>query len=71
MTITLLDKNDSPPTFTLTSYDLEVPEDVTPGHVIASLVAEDPDQGSTVLYSIEGGADGKFSIDPVKGRLDF
>ena len=71
MTVTLLDRNDNPPAFKATSYDLKVAEDVNPGHVVATLVAEDPDKDGTVQYSIKDGAEGKFSIDPVQGKLIF
>jgi len=67
--VTLLDRNDSPPAFKESSYDLKVAENVNPGHVVSTLLAEDPDKDSSVQYSIKDGADGKFSIDPVKGKF--
>lgn len=40
--------------------------------VVTTVVAGDPDAGTSIVYSIVGGADAtKFSIDPTTGQLTF
>ena len=66
--VTVLDENDSPPVFTESLYTASVAESVNPGHVVTTVEARDPDTVGTVLYSIEGGDFGKFSVDPSTGE---
>ena len=65
----LVDENDSPPQFIPSQYDLEVPEDVTPGYSVASVVAVDADREGTLLYSlVTGDHTNTFSVDAAKGQ---
>ena len=66
--ITLLDKNDSPPKFGSDLFELSVPENSEPGHIVSTVVAMDADETGTVTYTIKDGAEKKFDIDPLKGE---
>ena len=55
MSVTVLDVNDCSPEFTQPSYDVPLREDAPPGSSVIQLTATDPDEGSTVQYSITGG----------------
>ncbi|XP_011407489.2 PREDICTED: protocadherin Fat 4-like [Amphimedon queenslandica] len=69
--ITVLDINDNRPRFESSSYNVSVPEDTPTGIVISRVRANDSDAGefSRITYSIDSGAEGKFTIDPNFGRV--
>ncbi|CAG9832223.1 unnamed protein product [Diabrotica balteata] len=67
--ITVLDKNDSPPSFKDAPLHFSVSEDLGPGQSIATIKAEDPDTIGTLDYSLLKGDDGKFSLDKTSGVL--
>uniref|UniRef100_A0A1X7SE36 Cadherin domain-containing protein n=1 Tax=Amphimedon queenslandica TaxID=400682 RepID=A0A1X7SE36_AMPQE len=63
--ITVLDINDNRPRFESNSYNVSVSEDTPTGIVISRVRANDSDAGefSRITYSIDSGAEGKFTID--------
>ncbi|GAB6020348.1 hypothetical protein CHUAL_003060 [Chamberlinius hualienensis] len=70
VTIHVDDINDNPPRFPSDSLKLSVKENSPVGTVVASLKAEDPDEGQNakVTYSIAGGPDaGAFSLSSIQG----
>lgn len=67
--ITVLDKNDSPPSFKDTPLHYSVSEDLGPGQPIATIKAEDPDTIGTLNYTIIKGDDGHFLLDKSSGVL--
>uniref|UniRef100_A0A6P7GGN4 Cadherin-related tumor suppressor n=1 Tax=Diabrotica virgifera virgifera TaxID=50390 RepID=A0A6P7GGN4_DIAVI len=67
--ITVLDKNDSPPSFKDAPLHFSVSEDLGPGQSIATIKAEDPDTIGSLDYSLLKGDDGKFSLDKTTGVL--
>lgn len=70
--ITVLDKNDSPPSFKDTPLQFQVSEDLGPGEPIATIRAEDPDTIGDLEYTLVKGHDGRFTLDRQGGvlRLD-
>lgn len=69
MEVTVDDINDSAPRFTDDMYVVPVSEDEQPDDVITTMVARDLDTVGTLQYSIQDGADSKFTIDPVTGNV--
>ncbi|KAG5892988.1 hypothetical protein JTB14_031839 [Gonioctena quinquepunctata] len=67
--ITVLDKNDSPPSFKDAPLHFSVSEDLGPGQSIATIRAEDPDTIGTLEYTFIKGDDGRFSLDKTSGVL--
>ena len=69
--ISLLDVNDYVPSFSQTSYELLVNENVVNGTRVGQVEADDRDQGpnGTVAYRIIEGAEGKFTIDIQTGEI--
>ncbi|CAH0559968.1 unnamed protein product [Brassicogethes aeneus] len=67
--ITVLDKNDSPPSFKDTPLQFFVSEDLGPGQSIATIRAEDPDTIGELEYSLIKGHDGHFTLDKNSGVL--
>lgn len=69
MQITVLDKNDSPPSFKDTPLYFSVSEDLGPGQPIATLKADDPDTIGTLEFSLVKGDEGSFILDNSTGVL--
>ncbi|CAN8006312.1 unnamed protein product [Ixodes hexagonus] len=71
VTVTVLDRNDSPPRFQNGPYIISLSEDAPVGSTVAVLQADDPDLEGSVRFSIaEGQTDaGRFQIDPQTGAL--
>lgn len=69
--VTVLDKNDSPPSFGDSPLHYTVSEDMLAGRRIAILKATDPDTPGTLTYSIVGGDDNKFTLDAATGHLSL
>lgn len=68
--ITVLDVNDNAPRFPYAVSNAIVSEAAQPGHVVAIVTASDPDQGSSVYYSIlPGTGSDDFVIDADSGSL--
>ncbi|XP_077984581.1 protocadherin Fat 4-like [Glandiceps talaboti] len=69
--ITLLDRNDNAPQFEESTRNVEVPEDISINSLVATVSAQDPDEGSNALvsYSIVSGDDGKFYINEESGEV--
>lgn len=65
----MLDKNDSPPVFRDTPLSFNVSEDLGAGHHIATIRASDPDTLGSLTFSLFGGGDEKFLLEPETGRL--
>ena len=71
MTVSLLDKNDSPPRFEPAIYSLSIPENIGIDRTVATVTATDADKSGTIRFSIDQGNDGKFLINPSTGKLFF
>jgi len=81
--ITVTDNNDNKPTFSQSTFVVNVPEDVQPGYTIIQLEASDPDQGPNAeieygFSSVVSRQDRKiFNIDrftgiiSIKSSLDY
>ncbi|XP_041947686.1 protocadherin Fat 3 isoform X3 [Alosa sapidissima] len=69
ISLTVLDVNDNPPSFTFTQYLASVFENASPKALITRLQANDLDEGVNrkVVYSLLDSADGVFSIDASSG----
>ncbi|XP_057655100.1 cadherin-related tumor suppressor [Diorhabda carinulata] len=67
--VTVMDKNDSPPSFKHIPLHFSVSEDLSPGQPIATIKAEDPDTIGVLEYNLLTGDDGKFSLDKSSGVL--
>ncbi|XP_061408146.1 LOW QUALITY PROTEIN: protocadherin Fat 1-like [Lethenteron reissneri] len=68
--VSVLDVNDSPPTFEFSEYSGSVPEDAPTGTEVAAVLAVSRDAGTNadIAYAIVGGNEhGRFSIDPHSG----
>lgn len=69
--VTVLDKNDSPPSFGESPLRFTVSEDMLAGRQIATLRASDPDTLGTLTYSLVDGDDNKFTLDASTGQLSL
>lgn len=69
ISLTVLDKNDSPPVFRDTPLIYSVSEDLGAGHTIATIRATDPDTLGTLNYTMMNGDDGKFELESKTGKL--
>uniref|UniRef100_A0A1I8PJD7 Cadherin-related tumor suppressor n=1 Tax=Stomoxys calcitrans TaxID=35570 RepID=A0A1I8PJD7_STOCA len=67
--VMILDKNDSPPVFRDLPLSFNVSEDLTAGHLIATIRAWDPDTLGSLTFSLMGGDNGKFLLEPDTGKL--
>lgn len=65
--VSVLDRNDSPPSFAGTPTEVSVSEDLSPGQTVATLRARDPDLTGETRYSLLGGDQGRFAVDPGSG----
>ena len=67
--VTVVDVNDNPPEFKEKRVRVNVFENALPGHVIARLIASDPDTGPNgeVFFRIIKGSFGKFAINKTTG----
>ncbi|KAK9886911.1 hypothetical protein WA026_019169 [Henosepilachna vigintioctopunctata] len=69
--ITVLDKNDSPPSFKNLPMYFSVSEDLGLGQSVATVKAEDPDTIGELRYTIIKGNDGHFAINEESGVLQL
>nr|XP_006812462.1 PREDICTED: protocadherin Fat 4-like [Saccoglossus kowalevskii] len=69
--VSLLDENDNPPRFDLTSYSVNILEDVNTNTVVTTVTATDADEGidTQIAYRIVSGNDGKFYINEQTGQI--
>ncbi|KAJ2950025.1 hypothetical protein O0L34_g11362 [Tuta absoluta] len=67
--VVILDKNDSPPEFKNIPPAYFASEDLAPGQLIATIVAEDPDTIGTTTYSIQTDGPVPFTLHPHTGAL--
>lgn len=67
--VSVLDKNDSPPSFRDTQLEFSVSEDLPGGSVVGSLKATDPDTIGQLRYQLLSGGDGHFIIEANSGVL--
>lgn len=65
----ILDKNDSPPEFKNIPPAYLASEDLAPGQLIATIVAEDPDTIGTITYSLQTEESTPFSLNAQNGQL--
>ncbi|TSX58293.1 Protocadherin-16 [Bagarius yarrelli] len=71
MEVTVLDINDNSPTFSSSSYAIDISEDAAIGSLVLELTASDADEGMNgqILYFLSKEAKGAFIIDPDTGRI--
>ncbi|XP_072938698.1 cadherin-related tumor suppressor [Epargyreus clarus] len=67
--VLILDKNDSPPEFKNIPSAYFASEDLSPGQLIATITAEDPDTIGTTTYSIQSDESTPFTLDSRTGAL--
>lgn len=67
--VTVMDKNDSPPTFRDLPQSYMVSEDLGTGQLVATIKASDPDTIGKLEYSLVSGDDGKFLLEKYQGTL--
>lgn len=67
--VTVMDKNDSPPTFRDLPSSYMVSEDLGTGQLVATIKASDPDTIGKLEYSLISGDDGKFLLEKYQGTL--
>lgn len=67
--MTVLDKNDSPPSFRETQLEFSVSEDLPAGSVVGTLRATDPDTLGQLRYQLLSGGEGHFLVEPTSGVL--
>lgn len=67
--VTVMDKNDSPPTFRDLPQSYMVSEDLGIGQLVATIKASDPDTIGQLEYSLISGDDGKFLLEKSQGIL--
>nr|KAF6346486.1 FAT atypical cadherin 4 [Pipistrellus kuhlii] len=72
--ITVSDVNDHSPKFSRPVYSFDIPEDTTPGSLVAAILATDDDSGvnGEITYSVnEDDEDGIFFLNPVTGVFNL
>ncbi|XP_016096583.1 protocadherin Fat 4-like [Sinocyclocheilus grahami] len=72
--ITVSDVNDHTPHFSRNVYSFDIPEDTSPGSIVAAILASDSDSGSNgeITYSIEeDDEDATFLLNPVTGVFNI
>ena len=75
LTIIIIDINDSPPTYTSSSLQFTVAENLEVGHIVASVAATHSDAGYNALTNYNFGAGtssnirNTFKLDPASGML--
>nr|XP_056711917.1 protocadherin Fat 4 [Euleptes europaea] len=72
--ITISDVNDHIPTFSKPWYSFDIPEDTTPGSLVAAILATDEDSGvnGEITYTVsEDDGDGTFFLNPVTGVFNL
>ncbi|XP_053500578.1 protocadherin-16 isoform X2 [Ictalurus furcatus] len=69
--VTVLDINDNSPTFSSSSYAVDISEDSAIGSLVLEVTASDADEGKNgqILYFLSKEARGAFTIDPDTGRI--
>ncbi|XP_028600415.2 protocadherin Fat 4 [Podarcis muralis] len=72
--ITISDVNDHIPKFSKPCYSFDIPEDTTPGSLVAAILATDEDSGvnGELTYTVsEDDGDGTFFLNPVTGVFNL
>uniref|UniRef100_A0A8C9BCN7 Protocadherin Fat 4 n=1 Tax=Phocoena sinus TaxID=42100 RepID=A0A8C9BCN7_PHOSS len=72
--ITVSDVNDHTPKFSRPVYSFDIPEDTTPGSLVAAILATDDDSGvnGEITYIVnEDDEDGTFFLNPVTGVFNL
>lgn len=67
--INVLDKNDSPPVFLDEPITFTVSEDFSPGQIIGTIKATDPDKLGSLHFELVDGNDKHFELDKISGTL--
>ncbi|KAL1463146.1 hypothetical protein WDU94_014927 [Cyamophila willieti] len=67
--VKILDRNDSPPSFTEFHTEYTISEDVPVGTLVAKVKAVDPDLPGIIAYSLVAGDEGKFTLESSTGNL--
>ncbi|KAF7701166.1 protocadherin-16 [Silurus meridionalis] len=69
--VSVLDINDNSPTFSSSSYAIDISEDAAIGTLVLEVTASDADEGKNgqILYFLNKEARGAFTIDPDTGRI--
>ncbi|XP_064481963.1 cadherin-related tumor suppressor-like [Ornithodoros turicata] len=68
VTVTVLDRNDSPPRFLNTPFLISMSEDTPTGATVTTIRAEDPDLEGGVKFSLAA-EESRFQIDPQRGVI--
>ena len=71
VSVSVLDENDSPPSFRAMPTRYRVSEDHQAGRRIAVISATDPDTIGDLSYSLISGDDDKFELDSASGQLSL
>ncbi|OXB82526.1 UNVERIFIED_CONTAM: hypothetical protein H355_000784 [Colinus virginianus] len=77
LVISVLDANDNAPQFNQSVYKVQLPEDATPGTLVALVAATDPDEGInqefsySIVSSVPASQRDAFSIDPRTGKIQL
>ncbi|KAM4697236.1 protocadherin-16 [Discoglossus pictus] len=71
VSVLVLDLNDNIPTFSTSTYNVEVPEDAPVGSLVLQLLAVDLDAGpyGQTTFHLSNGTQGAFHVDPDTGRI--
>lgn len=69
--VAVLDINDNSPTFSSSSYVIDISEDAAIGSLVVEVTASDADEGKNgqILYILSKEARGAFTIDADTGRI--
>jgi len=69
--LVIADVNDNPPVFAVSHYEFDVPENLSPGSHVGTVVAVDADDSpfSRVVYQVSTDALGVFDIDRSSGVI--
>ena len=69
--VDILDRNDSPPSFSEMPTEFSVSEDVPIGHVVTTVKVTDPDTPTRITFSLIAGDREKFHLDADTGVLSL
>ncbi|KAI8798258.1 protein dachsous, partial [Biomphalaria glabrata] len=69
--VNVSDENDNSPAFDKSIYEASISEDISPGQVMLTVTATDPDAGlnGLVMYSLSNETDGFFEINSTSGEI--
>ncbi|KAL3319747.1 hypothetical protein Ciccas_001584, partial [Cichlidogyrus casuarinus] len=71
LTVSIIDVNNHPPTFTTNNYAFTISESASIGSTVGKLQATDLDQNTEFLYSLSGSGSQNFIIGPFTGSIQL